>query len=103
MRPDPRAKSEPLVYLDPRTPKICATCLYCAQAGDEQWICLKRTKVRDPEHENQPYLVVVNIYANAAQCFFWAKGAELQPGSKLAQGGTIDLSDRELEALSRRR
>lgn len=85
-----------LVYADPKTPKICATCIHTAQVGDGAWICLKRTKVKDPEQGGQPYLVVVNLYANAAQCFYWQKGAELQ------QTEIPELSA-EVNALQRRR
>jgi hypothetical protein len=87
-------KPQPLVYFDPKTPKICATCLFAAEAGDKQWICLKRTKVCDPEHGNGPFLVAVHLYANAANCSFWTKGAELV--------NEPTLSDKELQALRRK-
>lgn len=68
-----RTNKDELVWVDSKTPKICATCINVTQVGDGNWICLKRTKV------NPPFLVAVNLYANSATCEFWKKGGELSP------------------------
>jgi hypothetical protein len=87
-----------IIWHDPRTPKICATCVHPAQVGDGEWICLKRTKVKDETHGGQPFLVAINLYANAAKCFYWEKGAELEQSSTELP----DLTDKELAALRRK-
>jgi hypothetical protein len=67
----PTPANDGLVWVDPKTPKICATCIWAAEVSDGH-ICLRTTSVK------KPLLVMVNLYANSAKCPFWQKGAELQ-------------------------
>lgn len=67
------AESE-IVWFDPKTPKICATCVNIAMLGDGEYICLRQSSVKNP------FLFHISPYNNASACALWEKGSELDTG-----------------------
>ena len=84
--PNMEQQKQQLTYVGD-IPVICGTCVACAQLGDGETICLKRSSVKNP------FLFAIHPYNNAAQCQLW----EQIPRELLSAGG---LTDEELSKLS---